>query len=102
MYMGFDRGCGPGEGAILIFAKDAKAARVMAWHELKGWSYDHEWTDAAARRLRDCEHLRAAAESDGAHVVDNPPTCEGCERWGGKINGDGICSECLADWPEKI
>lgn len=38
-------------------------------------------------------HLRAAAESDGPHVVESPPSCDGCGQWGAGIVA-GECSVC--------
>ena len=98
MYMGYDDAAGSGEGAVLVFANDAKEAKNMAWEELQGWNFDTEYIDVRAKWLKESEYLRPFAESKGPHVVNNPPTCDNCEMWGiSELDKHGICSDCTQD-----
>lgn len=94
-YMAYDYYAGPEEGAALVFAATAKDARRLAWPTLREW-FGGEWINCAVRWLRaDCAHLR---RMDGPHVVEDPPVCRDCERWGPEpLEDDGRCTDCATD-----
>jgi hypothetical protein len=84
----------PREGAVAVFAPDARTARRMAFPVIRGWT-DCEWLDLRVKWLRgDCEHLRA---KPGPHVNDSPPNCEICELWFADPLIDGLCEGCFED-----
>lgn len=92
MYIVFDYD--PVEGALLAFAPNRQAARVLGHRNT--WLADADYIDVRARRLPDDEstaHLRAAATSSGPHVVEDPPSCANCGQWGAGIV-DGECAVC--------
>lgn len=101
-YMGYDRQVGPQEGAVLIFARNAKAARKAGYAVIHGW-YNLEWTDMAVKLMR-AKHLFAQAEQAKlvggvTHVIEQPTTCPSCNQWGFEISA-GQCEGCR-DWPEE-
>ncbi len=91
------------EGSMLVFAHDHNEARLAAWKF--GWFFsDDGFVDIRARSIR--EHaewflLNASDPNkvgrDEAHVIDDPPYCKQCERWGRPIGPDGYCDDCR-DW----
>jgi hypothetical protein len=98
MYMVYDYD--PTEGALLVFAPNRQEARVLASRD--GWLGDARFIDIRARRIPDgpaTAHLRAAATSEGPHVVDSPPSCDACGTWGA-LTAEGGCSTCAseAEW----
>lgn len=98
-YMGYSRGGGSEEGAVLIFAHTAREAKKLAFEELKGWCDDQEWIDVAVKRLKG-EWLYAETDQEKLknnipHVIDSPTGCRRCELWGVKLNEKGICEDCL-------
>jgi len=97
IYMGYDRAGGPETGAVLVFARTAKEARRLTWHEAP-WPWQ-SWLDVAVRRLRERDHLYAQADAqklaaDEPHVIDNPRSCGDCECWDSPIGDDGLCPSC--------
>jgi hypothetical protein len=100
--MGYSRGGGSVEGAILIFAHNIKEAKRIAWPVLSQIITD-EYTDMAVTYLKDSGYLfdqmpkwsKAKLESNTPHVVDNPPICIDCEMWGcGVLDENGRCEDC--------
>lgn len=100
-YMAYDRHAGPNDGAILVFAANAREAKKLAWPALYGWGTDF-FIDVGIRWLRsDCEHMR---RKEGPHVVESPPSCCDCEMWYSEpLDSDGRCEGCAADldWEER-
>jgi hypothetical protein len=99
-YMGYSRGCGPDEGACLIFANTAREAKKQAYPILNGWG-NTDWTDVGIKKL-DKPHLFAEADKAKlaagiAHAIECPKTCERCEHWGYELNNDGLCENCIDD-----
>lgn len=87
----------PADGALLAFAPTGQAARVLGSRD--SWLADAEYLDIRARRLPDgpaTAHLRAAAEGDGPHVIDDPPSCDRCGMWGART-AEGECATCAAE-----
>lgn len=94
MYMVCDYEPVEGAGALLVFARNRQHARVLGHRD--AWLADAEFIDIRARRIKDTPataHLRAAAESTGPHVVDSPPSCDGCLTWGART-AEGECATC--------
>ena len=96
MYMGYDDERGSGDGAVLIFANNAREAKKLAWNEIDGWLWDAEYIDIRVRMLRNKEFLREQAQSDEPHAIDNPIICSTCEYWGvSELNEEGNCGDCV-------
>lgn len=93
-YMGFSRGIGSEEGALLIFAFCAKQARQLGWPLVSCWT-NGEWLDMAVRRIWDnTEWLRNKyLKSNKPCVIESPDVCPHCNVWGGEVYEDR-CSEC--------
>lgn len=87
-YMGFSRAGGSVEGAVLIFAHNAREAKKVGWGSLVYDICDGEYTDFAVRLIRDGEYLFSDADpeklkADQAHVIESPKSvCSNCELWG--------------------
>ena len=105
--MAFSRSGGPIEGAVLVFANTAREAKKVAFPVMDGDIWDG-WIDLAVWWLQgdDNKHL---FESEGdkellarglAHVIDNPKSCNACERWGPEIMASGMCDKCSRDYLE--
>ena len=97
-YMGYSREAGSQEGAILIFAHNAKEARQIGFPFMTDL-FDSDWIDAAVRWLKDSPHIFAEAnqvkiEADEPHVIDSPKSCNRCELWGKPMDERGICEDC--------
>jgi hypothetical protein len=84
-------GTEPDEGAVLVFAPTARAAKPMGFRVLRGW-FDVQWTEVRVKRLTD-SWLHSLAKSDQPHVVEDVTICENCLLWGGElVNGE--CEDC--------
>lgn len=100
-YMGWSGG-DPADGALLVFATNAREARPIAYCGCSSW-YDIAYTDVRVRRLRThADYLIGLADQDKlraglAHYVDDPPSCNRCDQWGTPINEFGICEDCMND-----
>ena len=91
-YMGYSRFLGSEEGAVLIFAHNAKEAKRLAW---KANVFDDEYIDGAVRWLKNETYLLKQMRFNIPHVIVRPKTCIKCEMWGtGEIGEDGICESC--------
>lgn len=100
--MGYSREAGSQEGAVLIFAHDAKEARKLAYPFVQDWFGDG-WTDCAVMYLKDRTYLFAEANQEkltrgDPHVVDSPKVCKQCELWGFAMDDNGICENCQDDY----
>ena len=96
-YMGH---CGdPADGAVLVFANTAREVRPLVHAAISDW-FDAQYIDVRVNRLRDhIDWMRTLADPAKAaagtpHVIDDPLTCEVCERWGSPPAEDG--RHCLA------
>jgi predicted Zn-ribbon and HTH transcriptional regulator len=94
-YMGFSRSIGSQEGAVLVFAHNAKEARKLTYDD--GLVVD-EWIDTAVKWIRE-SHLfdcadKAKLARDEPHLIDDPPSCRACYQWGHPIDADGYCPQC--------
>lgn len=73
-----------GEYAMLVFAPTAKKARVISfgtgWHE----PYAGDWIFWQARRIKNLPAHLKELDTGEEQVIDNPPCCLGCDRWGGE------------------
>ena len=102
-YIGVDREGGTEEGACLIFAHNTKEAKKIAYPILHGWFEETEWINIGIRLLKG-EHYYQEADpaklaAGIAHVIDDPRTCLGCERWGAEWFDDEkhICANCFTE-----
>lgn len=91
-YMAYEATSGSEEGAVLVFARNGREARKLAFPVVSGW-FSCDFTDLRVRWLRSgCAHMR---EADGPHVVECPPNCQTCERWFEEpLDGNGECEGC--------
>ena len=99
--MAYSRSLGCSEYAVLVFAHNAKEARVLAWRGTIDLT--DEWTDLAIRRLWNRPWLYQdidGVKADVPHVVDSPTGCKICEQWGNELF-DGICEQCLDEIEEN-
>jgi len=89
----------PEEGAVLVFAHDAREAKKIAWPVLSGWDVE-EYIHVRVNLLRDKSFLYDLKRSeDIPHVIDNPTTCKGCELWGDELDNRGYCEYCAEEMP---
>lgn len=93
-YMGFSQCVGSCEGAILIYAHNAKEAKKIGWKantfipDLCG----DEFTDFRVRLLKE-PWIMDQLKKDGPHVIESPITCKKCEYWGLEMIGS-LCIDC--------
>lgn len=107
-YMGYERTGGPEEGAILIFAHNAREARHIGWATptfLRD-ACDGEYFSMAVRLIKDASHLYGEADKtkladDSPHVIECPTSCNGCDRWGYELDVAGYCESCAEDKPTQ-
>jgi len=93
MYMGFDSYQEACEGAVLVFANNAKEAKNLAYPTICSW-FDTEWIGLKVKLLKNCDYLMSEAISDQPHVVRTPKICPKCELWGTGEVINGTCPEC--------
>ncbi|WP_101926975.1 MULTISPECIES: hypothetical protein [Luteimonas] len=92
------------EGAVLVFAREARAAKPVAFGLLMGWS-DVDYTDVRVRRLcTHVDHLMTHARpkmltAGLAHGTDDIPGCTDCHSWTAPTDEDGRCATCAAHLP---
>lgn len=97
-YMGYDGYIGREEGAVLIFAHNAKEAKRLAVPVIQSF-FDSDYIAVRACRLWNRDHLFAEADqaklAEGiAHVIEDPKCCVACECWGYPLGEDGVCELC--------
>lgn len=97
-YMGFNRVCGPEEGACLIIAHHCREAKKLAYHILSSWGLDEGWPEMAVRMIRKPnKQAQDLIEAGKPGAVECPELCKGCETWGHELDGDGYCEQCVID-----
>lgn len=85
----------PQDGAALVFARNAREAKALAWAHV-GW-LDCDYVDLRVRRQRNgVPYLMSMQKyADKWGVADDLPVCNVCETWGGVPNADGNgCTNC--------
>lgn len=99
-YMGW-AGDYPEDGALLVFAHNAREAKPLAYAGINGWT-DTEFTEVRVRRIRKhLDYVRTLGDAeklaeDRAHVIDNPASCK-CGIWGLPIDtATDTCERCRA------
>jgi len=93
-YMVYSRYCGSDEGACLVIANTAKAAKKLGWPILRDWGAD-EYIDTAVRLIREPNEQACGLIKQGIEtVVECPVTCGQCEQWGRELNDAGVCAQC--------
>jgi len=101
-YSAYSRELGSSEGAVLVFARNSREAKKVVARNCLGWLVG-DYTDIAVRRLREYEdYLYTLADQEKLaknepHVIDSPPFCKLCERWGTPLDEEGICEDCRED-----
>lgn len=86
-------------GAVLVFARESRAAKPVAFGLLMGW-FDVEYTDVRVRRLREhtdwlLTHANPKMLAAGlAHGTDDVPGCSDCRQWHGPLDAAGRCASC--------
>ena len=86
-----------GDWSLLVFAHTAQEARKVSygtgWHEPCGLD---DWTRWQATWIRNLPSILWELSDGTVQVIDSPPICETCERWGGEPMGK-YCSLCYED-----
>jgi len=95
----------PVDGAVLVFAHNFKEAKRIAYPAVRSWT-DCEFIEMKGRHIRHDSWLKANAAdqeklaADEPHVIDNPPTCKGCELWFDELEDSGYCETCAEEREE--
>lgn len=99
-YMGFAGD--PGEGAVLVFAHNAREARPLAYMGVNSLMAV-DYVDVRVRRIRThVDYVRTLGvqsklEAGLPHVIDDPSSCR-CGRWGSPIDPvTDTCESCRPD-----
>jgi hypothetical protein len=88
------------EGAVLIFAYDAKQAKQMAWHNgIIREVTDGEYLQLRVKWLKHDDFMFKEANQEKLmigepHIVESPMSCKNCDLWGLELNDDGYCEGC--------
>ncbi len=100
-YMAYSEYNSPIEGAILVFADDAKEAKKIAWasNTFVRDICDGEYTDLRIKWLKQFHWFvplgdREKIAAGISHVIESPLSCPGCNYWGVDIATDGECMDC--------
>ncbi len=96
-YMGYDRILGPKQGAILIFAKTSKEAKLISYKMIHSW-FSSSWIDVSIKKM-DAHHLFKHADqlklmNNIPHIIDDVEVCYRCQLWGEYEVTDGLCECC--------
>lgn len=89
----------PYEYAILVFHFTAKKAKNLGFGYYEG---DPEFIWMEANWMKDSPHIFRFAnqellKNNEPHVIQEPQCCNECKHWGGDLNKDGICIDCLIE-----
>ena len=92
------------EGAALVFARNHREARLMAFPPLTEWGTI--WIDVRARLLKHQDQFMPHCTGEPSGTVDIPfgLTCENCQQWGElmiECTGGPLCPPCNVrrmDW----
>ena len=95
-YIGYSKSAGSYEGAILIFANNAKEAKKLARQSSVISELAENFFDVTVTWLKNSQYLfKQMRSSETPHFIDNPITCTHCGMWGmGDIGEDGVCEAC--------
>ncbi|MDF0750343.1 hypothetical protein NLU14_08875 [Marinobacter sp. 71-i] len=86
-----------------MFARTHREARALA-SKFSLCCDGCEYIDVRGHRLWNDEWLKKNAADQvklavgEPHVIDSPPSCEGCELWHETLEDSGYCSNCDPDW----
>lgn len=95
----------PFDGAVLVFAHSFQEGNKIGYRTVRSWT-DCDFIDVKGRRIwRDAWLKEHAADqkklaAGEPHVIDNPPSCKGCELWFDELEDSGYCDTCEADREE--
>ena len=89
-------------GAVLVFAHNIKEAKRIGFPAVSSWCPDAEYIDMRVSWLKDCNWLfeqadKAKLDAGIPHVIEDPISCKDCEKWGMKLNEDGVCESCATN-----
>ncbi len=88
----------PSEGAVLVFAETARAAKALAWAQsIVIVEVCPTFIDVRVKRMKESSWLLALKRTDGPEVIDDVPVCEDCELWGPYLNEKNLCESCADD-----
>lgn len=96
----------PIDGAVLVFAHSFREAKKIAYRSIQSWA-GCDFTDVKGFHFRNDAWLKANAAdqkklaADEPHVIDNPPTCKGCELWHDELEESGYCESCAEEREEE-
>jgi len=96
----------PTDGAVLVFAHNFQKAKKIAYRAVNSWT-GCEFIDVKGHWIRNDAWLKANAANqeklaaDEPHVIDNPPTCKGCELWYAELDAFGYCETCAEEREEE-
>ena len=95
-YMGYSKSAGSYEGAILIFANNAKEAKKLARQSSVISELADDFLDVTVTWLKNSPYLfKQMLTDDTPCFVESPITCTHCGMWGmGDIGEDGVCEAC--------
>ena len=105
-YMLCDRHGGSQEGAVLVFANNAREAKKVGWSmgELMDIC-DNEWINIEVLWLKKSPHIFEEADQEklekGIPHLANPRMCLSCELWGHEMATDDLCIGCKEEQEQK-
>jgi hypothetical protein len=88
------------EGAILVFAHNAKEAKLLAWHNgTIREIIDGEYLQLRVSWMKHDDFMFKEADQEKLntnipHIVESPTTCNNCDLWGLELNENGYCEDC--------
>jgi len=95
----------PCDGAALVFSESFRKAKILGFNSSVVCD-GCEYTDVRGHRIRHDEWLKQNAADQvklaagEPHVIDRPPSCEGCELWFDELF-DGYCETCAEEREEE-
>ena len=96
-YMGYSREAGSDDGAILIFANNAKEARKIGYTEAMASLGCESWIDFAVCLIKNPQIFSEANDMKimrgEAHIILEPELCPTCQTWGSVRKGNH-CEFC--------
>lgn len=96
----------PVDGAVLVFAHSFREAKKIAYPVVRGWT-DCEYLDVKGFHFPNDAWLKEHAADQRKlaagepHVIDNPPTCKGCDLWHDELEESGYCESCAEEREEE-
>lgn len=95
----------PIDGAVLVFAHNFQEAKKIAYRTVNSWT-GCDFIDVKGHWIRSDTWLKEHAadkkklDAGECHVIESPPTCEGCELWHDELDDSGYCETCAEEREE--